>query len=40
MLMISANYGRMRFGRCVDETYDKKGNAHEIGCAEDIIRYF
>ena len=37
--MTSANYGRMRIGRCVQETFDNQGNRHQLGCAEDIIRY-
>ena len=37
--MTSANYGRMRIGRCVQETFDNQGNRHQMGCAEDIIRY-
>ena len=40
MLMTSANYGRMRTGRCLPESYDKTGKPHKMGCAEDIIRYF
>ncbi len=37
--MVSANYGRMRAGRCLPESYDKSGQPHKMGCAEDILRY-
>ena len=38
VMMTSANYGRMRFGRCIRKTYDDSGNPVDIGCDEDIIR--
>ena len=40
VLMESAMYGRMRAGRCVQHSFDIKGNPHKMGCAEDIMRYF
>ena len=39
ILIISARYGRMKYGRCIRRTMDldtKKPT--EIGCSEDIIK--
>ena len=39
ILMTSARYGRMKYGRCIRRTMDldtKKPT--EIGCSEDIIK--
>ncbi len=39
VLMESAMYGRMKYGRCVQKSYDDDLNPHQMGCKEDIIRY-
>ncbi len=39
VMMTSAHYGRMKEGRCVQETYDKHGKKQKMGCSEDILRY-
>ncbi len=36
--MESAFYGRMKYGRCVQRTFDDSGKVQQMGCAEDIIR--
>lgn len=33
ILMTSANYGRMKLGRCINGDFN-------IGCSKDVIRYF
>ena len=38
VLITSAKYGRMRFGRCLRKAYDDSGNPLDIGCSEDIIK--
>ena len=38
VLMTSAKYGRMRFGRCVRKMYDDSGTQAVVGCQEDIIK--
>ena len=38
VLMTSAKYGRMRFGRCVRKMFDDSGRQAVVGCEEDIIK--
>ncbi len=39
VLMTSAHYGRMRYGRCVGKTMDvDTKEVHEMGCSENIIK--
>ena len=39
ILMESAKYGRMKFGRCIRKAMDPDTKTmHEIGCSEDIIK--
>ncbi len=37
--MKSAFYGRMKYGRCVQESFDGDHKPHKMGCFADIIRY-
>ncbi len=37
--MTNAEYGRMKFGRCIREAMDPKtGKLFDVGCSENIMR--
>ncbi len=38
IMMTAAQYGRMRFGRCIRRLYDDDHQLADIGCNDDIIR--
>ncbi len=38
IMMTTAKYGRMKFGRCIPEGYRPDGKMFDIGCAANIIR--
>ena len=38
IVMTTAKYGRMRFGRYIRKTYDDAGNPVDTGCDEDILK--
>ncbi len=39
IVMQSAQYGRMKFGRCIRRAMDPDTKTlHEIGCSEDILK--
>ncbi len=38
IMMTEAQYGRMKFGRCIRKTYDDSGKPVDVGCKQDIIK--
>ncbi len=38
IFMTHAQYGRMKFGRCIRRGYGDDGKLFDIGCASDIMK--